>query len=114
MPALVESVDFYPGPYPARYGRFSGGNAAGHVRSPSYELHGEASVRAFDSSGLLEVPLGEHSSATVSGRISYANPIARLFAPEISVAYWDYQARLSHRLSPEDELSGSAIRAGTG
>jgi len=103
-PALVESVDFYAGPYPARYGRFTGGIAAGHVRDATYALHGEASVRAFDSSGLVELPLAEHSSATLSGRISYANPIARLFAPEISVSYWDYQARLSHRLSAQDEL----------
>jgi len=106
-PAMVESLDFYPGPYPARYGRFTGGIAAGHVRRASYGLHGELSVRAFDSSGLIEVPLvtGDGAtSLTVAGRVAYANPIAQLFAPEISVAYWDYQARLSHRLSERDEL----------
>jgi TonB family protein len=104
-PALVESVDFFAGPYPARYGRFTGGIAAGQIRPPSYELHGEASVRAFDSSGLVELPLAEHTSLTLSGRVSYANPIARLFAPDISVSYWDYQARLVHQLSARDELA---------
>jgi hypothetical protein len=107
-PALIESVDFYPGPYPARYGRFTGGIAAGQVRRPSYALHGELSLRAFDSSGLIEVPLATGEAATsltVAGRVAYANPIARLFAPEISVSYWDYQARLSHELSPRDELA---------
>jgi hypothetical protein len=106
-PAMVESVDFYPGPYPARYGRFTGGIAAGQVRRASYGLHGELSLRAFDSSGLIELPLatGERAtSLTLAGRVAYANPIARLFAPEISVSYWDYQARLSHQLSARDEL----------
>jgi TonB family protein len=106
-PAMVESLDFHPGPYPARYGRFTGGIAAGQVRRASYELHGEASVRVFDSSALLEVPLGQSPAATsltLAGRVAYANPVAHLFAPEISVSYWDYQARLSHQLGPRDEL----------
>ena len=63
-PALVESVDFYAGPYPARYGRFAGGIAAGHIRPAGYELHGEASVRAFDSSGLVELPFAEQRAGT--------------------------------------------------
>jgi hypothetical protein len=104
-PALVESVDFYPGPYPARYGRFTGGIAAGQLRPASYELHGEASARAFDSSGLVELPLGERTSATLAGRVSYANPIAHLFAPDVDVSYWDYQARFSHRMAGAGELS---------
>jgi TonB family protein len=111
-PAMVESLDFHPGPYPARYGRFTGGIAAGQVRRASYELHGEVSVRAFDSSGLLEVPLGKtpaSTSLTLAGRVAYANPIAHLFAPEISVSYWDYQARLSHQLGRRDELVALAF-----
>ncbi len=108
-PALVESVDFFPGPYPARYGRFTGGVAAGQLRPASYELHGEASVRAFDSSGLVELPLGERSSATLAGRVSYANPIAHLFAPDVDVSYWDYQARFSHRTASGGEWSAFAF-----
>jgi hypothetical protein len=104
-PALVESVDFYPGPYPARYGRFAGGIAAGSVRPASYELHGEANVRAFDSSALLEVPLSKQTSLTLSGRKAYANYIAQLFAPDISVDYWDYQARFETRLSFAERLT---------
>jgi hypothetical protein len=111
-PAMIESLEFHPGPYPARYGRFTGGIAAGQVRRASYESHGELSVRAFDSSGLLEIPLGTSpvtSSLTLAGRVAYANPIAHLFAPEISVSYWDYQARSSHRLSSRDELVALAF-----
>jgi hypothetical protein len=107
-PAMVEGVELYPGPYPARYGRFTGGIAAGKVRRATYALHGELSLRAFDSSGLVEVPLSASEQApmslTLAGRVAYANPIAHLFAPEVSVAYWDYQARFSHEPSPRDEI----------
>lgn len=104
-PALVESVDFYAGPYPARYGRFSGGVVAGHLQEPSGKLHGEANVRAYDSSALVEVPLSDQTSLTLSGRYSYANPVAHLFAPEISVLFWDYQARLTSQLTPDDRIT---------
>ncbi len=104
-PALVESLDFFPGPYPARYGRFAGGIAAGNLREATHELHGEASARAFDSSALLEVPVTPDTSVTLAGRYSYANPIAHLFAPDISVAFWDYQARSSSELGSRDRLA---------
>jgi hypothetical protein len=104
-PALVDSVDFYPGPYPARYGRFAGGIAAGNVRPASYAFHGEANVRAFDSSALVELPLSERVSLTLGGRKAYANWIAQLFAPDISVDYWDYQARLETRLSRAERFT---------
>ncbi len=94
-PAMLDEVEFYPGPYPARFGRAAGGIAAGHSVAPTHVLHGEASVRAFDSSALVEVPLvGDDVSLIGGGRFSYANPIAHLFAPDISVNYWDYQAKL--------------------
>ena len=103
-PALVDSMDFYAGPYPARYGRFTGGIAAGQLREPTGELHGEVNVRAFDSSALVEVPLTDGTSLTLGGRYSYADPVAHLFAPEISVLYWDYQARVSTQLTRDDRF----------
>jgi TonB family protein len=41
-PALVNRVDFYPGGYPARYGRFAGGIVAGESTAPPPEWHGQA------------------------------------------------------------------------
>lgn len=106
-PALVHQVDFYAGPYPARYGRFAGGIAAGTLRPPTHELHGEVSVRAYDSSALIELPIASGAgplSLALGGRFSYANPIARLFDPDISVSFWDYQARVSQQLSAESDF----------
>ncbi len=110
-PALVDSVDFYAGPYPARYGRSTGGVVAGQLREPSGEMHGEIGVRAYDSSALVEVPLTERTSLTLAGRYSYADPVAHLFAPEVSVLYWDYQARLSTQLTPHDRITLFAFGA---
>lgn len=104
-PALVDSVDFYAGPYPARYGRFSGGVVAGHLREATGELHGEANLRAYDSSALVEVPLTDHANLTLAGRYSYANPVAQLFAPDIAVLFWDYQARLATQLTRDDRIT---------
>jgi TonB family protein len=47
-PALVDRVDFYPGAYPARYGRFAGGIVAGESAAPLPEWHGQANVRLVD------------------------------------------------------------------
>lgn len=104
-PALVDAVDFYPGPYPARYGRFAGGIVAGRLREPTGELHGEVNVRAYDSSAFVELPLTEQIGMTLAGRYSYADPVAQLFAPDLSVSYWDYQARVSTALTPGDRVT---------
>src|SRR5882672_1789159 len=53
-PALIDRVDLYPGGYPARFGRFSGGIISGETVAPSDELHGEYNVRLFDAGFLGE------------------------------------------------------------
>jgi hypothetical protein len=103
-PAFLDEVEFHKGPYPARYGRYAGAIAAARMRPFEPELHGEANVRAFDSSAFVEAPLGERTSVSVGGRYSYADPIAQLFAPDISVLYWDYQTRIVTELGPDDQL----------
>jgi len=56
-PGLIESVDFYPGGYPARYGRYAGGILDGQTLAPARKVHGEANVRLFDAGALVEAPL---------------------------------------------------------
>jgi hypothetical protein len=69
-PAFLDEVEFHPGPYPARYGRFAGAVAAASVRPADFRLHGEANVRAFDSSAFVELPIASNTSATLGGRYS--------------------------------------------
>ena len=104
-PGLVEKVDFYPGGYPARYGRFAGGILSGDTRRPADEWHGEGNVRLFDAGALVEAPFAEgKGSALVAGRYSYTAAIISLAAPEAVLDYWDYQARVTYKLGPRDQI----------
>ena len=44
-PGMIDHVDFYPGGFPAKFGRFAGGILSGEIRPPATDLHGEASIR---------------------------------------------------------------------
>lgn len=105
-PELVERVDLYRGGYPAALGRFAGGIVAGETRPPSDEVRAHANVRLVDAGALLEVPFaGGRGHALASGRYSYTAAALSLVAPEVSLAYWDYQSRLSYQITPNDEVS---------
>ena len=105
-PELVERVDLFRGGYPASYGRFAGGIVAGETRRPSDEARAHGSIRLVDAGALVEAPFaGGRAHALASGRYSYTAAILSLVAPEISLDYWDYQGRLSYKLTPKDELS---------
>jgi len=104
-PGLVERVDFYPGGYPARYGRFAGGILSGETRRPAEELHGEGNVRLFDAGALLETPFADgKGSLLVAGRYSYTAALISLAAPDAVLEYWDYQARATWKLGPQDQI----------
>lgn len=109
-PAAIDRVDLYPGGYPARFGRFSGGIVAGETTTPSTELHGEYNLRLFDAGALIEAPFAAgRGTALVAGRYSYTALLLSAFSPETTLDYWDYQARLSYELTPRDRLSAFAF-----
>jgi hypothetical protein len=105
-PSLIERVDFYPGGYPAPYGRFTGGIVAGETRGPSSRLGGEAEVRLFDTGVLGEAPFAHgKGDALVAGRFGYPALLVPLIAPGTSLSYWDYQGRASYRVAPRDTIT---------
>lgn len=105
-PGLVERVDLHSGGYPARFGRFAGGIVAAETNPPRPELHGEGNVRLFDAGALVESGFADgRGTALVGGRYSYTATLLSLMAPEIELAYRDYQLRLSYDLSPRDRLT---------
>lgn len=53
-PAIVQRVEFHPGGYPARFGRFAGGIVSAEVTAPRDDWHGEGNVRLFDLGGVVE------------------------------------------------------------
>ncbi|MEP7052323.1 MAG: TonB-dependent receptor plug domain-containing protein [Pseudomonadota bacterium] len=105
-PALIERVDLYPGGYPARFGRFSGGVVSGETTPPASELHGEYNVRLFDAGALVEAPFDDHrGDVLLAGRYSYTAALLSLLNSSTELDYWDYQARVGYQLTPEDKLS---------
>ncbi len=105
-PGMVERVDLYPGGYPARYGRFSGGIVAAETTPPRAEFHGEANVRLFDAGAMVEAPFaGGRATALAGGRYSYTAAIVSLVAPEVSTGYWDYQLRVGYDASAKDKVA---------
>ncbi|WP_437679713.1 TonB family protein [Sorangium sp. So ce131] len=104
-PALVERVDLYPGGFPARFGRYTGGIVSGETREPERLFHGEANLRLYDAGALVEAPWdGGRGTALVGGRYAYPGAILSLFSPGVELGYWDYQARATYDLSPYDRV----------
>lgn len=105
-PGMVERVDLYPGAYPTRYGRFSGGIVAGEATAPSDDWRGEWQLRLFDAGAMTEAPfLGGKGHVLVGGRYSYTAYLISLIGQDVRLEYWDYQLRASYELGERDTLS---------
>jgi hypothetical protein len=106
-PALIDKVDFHPGPYPARFGRFAGGIVAGELRPPEKRFHGQANVRVFDAGAVVEKPFADGRGVAMAGaRYSYTGLLLPLFAPDTRLHYWDYQTRAHWDLKPGGDRIG--------
>jgi hypothetical protein len=109
-PGLIERVDFYPGGYPARYGRFAGGILAGETRRPADALHGEGNIRLFDAGALVEGPIADgRGTVLAAGRYSYTAALISIAAPKAKLDYWDYQARATYDLGRDDTIGAFAF-----
>lgn len=105
-PGLVDRMDFFPGGYPARFGRFAGGIVAADTIAPREKPHAEGSLRLFDAGALIESPFGDgRGSALAAGRYSYTGALFSLFSPDAKLDYWDYQTRVGWSLSGTDRVS---------
>jgi hypothetical protein len=105
-PALISRVDLYPGGYPAKFGRFSGGIVSGETGPPSNEAKGEGNIRIFDAGGVVETPLFDgKGSVLVGGRYSYTAALLTALSSNTTLDYWDYQLRAGYDLTPDDRVS---------
>ncbi|MBK7579305.1 MAG: TonB-dependent receptor plug domain-containing protein [Myxococcales bacterium] len=105
-PAIVQRVNFYPGGYPARFGRYAGGIVAADVTEPRSDLHGEGNLRLFDVGAVVESGFADgRGTVLLGGRYSYTGTLLSLIVPEIKLEYRDYQARASYDLGPRDRVS---------
>jgi len=98
---MIESIDFFPGNFSARYGRVSGGIIDVKLREPQYDdkYHGFAQVDLIDARMLARGPLPFAKSwyFTVAGRRSHLDawltPILEKSAGvRTAPVYYDWQA----------------------
>ncbi|HTO95489.1 MAG TPA: TonB family protein [Myxococcales bacterium] len=110
---LLDRIDFYPGGYGAVYGRnLTGAIDVGTRKGDSTGLHGQASLDMIEAMAFLEGPLGERTQGAIAARRSHIDVFLPLFIPNdpnqgvtsIVPVYWDYQARLDHKMENGDDL----------
>jgi len=111
---LLDRIDFYPGGYGAYYGRnLTGAIDVATRKGDPLGFHGSVSIDLLQSVGFVEAPLGERTQIAVAARRSYIDFFLPFFLPNdpkngvtsITPIYWDYQARLDHKLLNGDELT---------
>jgi len=105
---LLDSIDFYPGGFGARYGRQTGGLLNARLAAPR-ELdgwHGYLESNIYHTGFLLKGPLSADSQIAVAARRSYIDAVlgidfvAKALPLTLAPRYWDYQAKLDHRIGP--------------
>lgn len=113
-PELLETIDLYPGGYPARFGRSHGGVVSIDTRAAKPDgIHGSADVDLLDAGGYIRAPLGDHVAVAIAGRRSYLDAFLGLVLPApapgatrvVVPVYWDGQARVDADLGRHGKLT---------
>jgi hypothetical protein len=99
-PYFFRGLDFFPGGYPARYGRYVGGIVAADTRPPETDqMHSSVDVRLYDAGAMVSAPLAGGAVA-VAARYSYTGELVSLLSQDVRLEYWDYQLRADRRVGP--------------
>ena len=100
-PYFFDSIEFFPGGYPARFGRYAAGIVAADTRAPATDrVHASVDVRLYDAGALVSAPLPGNGAVVVAGRYSYTAALVSLLDDNVRVEYWDYQLRADRRVGP--------------
>ncbi|MBM4345429.1 MAG: TonB-dependent receptor [Deltaproteobacteria bacterium] len=110
---LLDSIDFYPGGFSARFGRQTGGLLNARLALPKKQdhWHGYLESNVYHTGFLLQGPIGENTTVAAAARRSYIDAflsmdvIARQLPLTLAPRYWDYQLKLDHRLSDRTSMS---------
>lgn len=105
---MVQGLTFAPGGFGVEHGLGLGGVVDVESRQPRTDgLHGYAQADLVDGSLMLEGPLSKTLSFAVAGRRSWLDltlPHLTNNDLQLSPVYYDYQARLSWRPNPKDDV----------
>jgi len=112
-PELIGSLTFYPGGYPANFGRFATGAILLDTKDPPDDRwHGDVSIDLLKASALFSVPFDEKKGmVTAAVRRSYYELFLPLVAEGTSLSYTDYQLRVTWNPTPQTRLKFLALGA---
>lgn len=124
---LLDQLDFYPGNFSVRYGRFRGGIVDASLRKPDTDCYGEYGAATdkqgcyhgmlqadlIDTRALVQGPVfgSDDWSFAVAGRRSWIDtwlkPVLESAGSNVTTApvYYDYQAIVERNKGPNDKLS---------
>lgn len=99
-PNFLDSMSFYPGGYPAEYGRYVGGVVTTETRAPPVDrAHASGEVRLYDAGALVSFPLPDGNGAVAAAfRYSYTGALLSLLRNDVHLSYWDYQLRADRKI----------------
>jgi hypothetical protein len=99
-PYFFGGIDFYPGGYPCRYGRYVGGVVAAQTRAPPEDTwHATADLRLFDAGAMVSSPWPDGRGGFAAAfRYSYTGALLSLLQNSLDLSYWDYQLRADRRV----------------
>src|SRR5207244_4842642 len=79
-PQFLDSIDLYPGGFPARFGRAIGGIVEVNTRTTNTDgIHGAADIDLIDSSVYVRAPAGDNARFALAGRRSYVDTVLPFF-----------------------------------
>ncbi|HJL46757.1 MAG TPA: TonB-dependent receptor, partial [Polyangiaceae bacterium LLY-WYZ-15_(1-7)] len=108
-PTMIGDVELHAGVAPARYGRHIGGVIVGEGPGPVGDtVGGEVELRTLDAQAAVRAPVGE-GGLQLAGRYGYPGLLLRVFAPDVRLAYWDYQARFEHPIGRRTRVEVVAL-----
>ena len=98
-PALFDGMAFYPGGYPARYGRYVAGIVAAQTRAPPEDrVHAMGELRLYDAGALLSLPFPDGNGGMAAAfRYSFTGWLLSQVQSDVSLSYWDYQLLAERR-----------------
>ena len=97
-PYFLSGLDFYPGGYPAKYGRYAAGVVTAETRpGDANAIHSSVDARLFDAGGMVSAPVAGGTVA-VAARYSYTGELVSRFSKNLVLRYWDYQLRADRRV----------------
>jgi len=85
---LLESIEFFPGNFSARYGRKRGGIVEVNVRDPKHDGYaGMLDINVLDTYAVVEGPVAKNLDVALAFRRSYVDLVLNAVVPSGDVSF---------------------------